>query len=613
MKRKRGSRPHGSSSDQFFAADVVRAPMTPAITRRESILLTLIIAAGVLMRLFALSRSAVEHFDEGVYASNIYFIGPEYAYPQQRFYAPPLLPALIEAGMIAGLPPNVAALLPSFLAGCGTIVAMWWFGRSWFGPAVGLSAATLLALSDFHIAFSAAALTDALLGLWLVLAVDAVGRSLANRRTHEGDEIRDGTRISLACASGLCGDFRWAVGAGIYTGLAWWTKYNGWLPLAIEGAGLALLWLLVRPPVRQWINWLGCFAVTCIVACVVWSSFFFSLQSQGGYGPIAANHAKYVVGLAGWVDSAVQQISNQVAIGIGWSSLGLILAIIVASLLQPKPLKQSIWLIWTSLCAGIGILVLSDGFAIACGAAIGIVRMVLAWNRTQKLNAYWERETIAVCLILAWWGGMVVSTPLYTPYARLALPCLLSACLAASLNWAASLPADDQEPAQYQVGNIWGCVVWIAIVAVWFSLLAALPHSDAKNLSTDRRGLLQIAKEIRQTQSGQAARVVYVYGEPALYFQLRAAREDIVAPVQEVPRQAESIDGKAVPTFLVVGPHAQGDAQFQQQWAEWQARFELVKAFDYAPSAIVWLDLHDPRKPAPEPGTHAVRLYRFKP
>ena len=100
---------------------------------------------------------------------------PEYAYPQQRFYAPPLLPALIEAGMIVGLPPNVAALLPSFLAGCATIVAVWWFGRSWFGPAVGLSAATLVALSDFHIAFSAAALTDVLLGLWLVLAVDAIG------------------------------------------------------------------------------------------------------------------------------------------------------------------------------------------------------------------------------------------------------------------------------------------------------------------------------------------------------------------------------------------------------------------------------------------------------
>ena len=83
----------------------------------------MILAAGVALRLYALSRSAVEHFDEGVYASNLFFGAPDYAYPQQRFYAPPLLPALIEAGMVVGLPPNLASLLPSFAAGCATIVA----------------------------------------------------------------------------------------------------------------------------------------------------------------------------------------------------------------------------------------------------------------------------------------------------------------------------------------------------------------------------------------------------------------------------------------------------------------------------------------------------------
>src|SRR5207249_5587669 len=122
-----------------------------SISTRELGLLVAILLIGVVFRLLAFSRSAVEHFDEGVYASNIYFGAPDFAYPQQRFFGPPLLPALIEAGMIAGLSPNVAALLPSFLAGCTTIVALWWLGRSWFGPEVGLSAATLLALSDFHV------------------------------------------------------------------------------------------------------------------------------------------------------------------------------------------------------------------------------------------------------------------------------------------------------------------------------------------------------------------------------------------------------------------------------------------------------------------------------
>jgi hypothetical protein len=160
------------------------------VTQVELTLLSIVFAAGITLRLIAFSHSAVEHFDEGVYASNLYFGPPDYAYPLQRFYAPPLLPALIEAGMILQLPPNVAAILPSFLAGCATIIALWWFARSWFGPAAGLTAAGLAAFSDFQVLFSSAALTDELLGLWLVLAVDAMGRSLRG------------------------GDYRWSVCAG---------------------------------------------------------------------------------------------------------------------------------------------------------------------------------------------------------------------------------------------------------------------------------------------------------------------------------------------------------------------------------------------------------------
>src|SRR5262245_29882716 len=231
----------------------------PSFSRRELVLLAVVLLVGVALRLVAFSRSAVEHFDEGVYASNIYFGPPDYAYPQQRFFGPPLLPALIEAGMIAGLPPNTAALLPSFLAGCATIVALWWFGRSWFSPEVGLSAATLVALNDFHIAYSATALTDVLLGLWLILALDAIVRSLTQA------------------------NFRWAIAAGILTGLAWWTKYNGWLPLAIEAVALPLLYLLLRPAPKELLTWCACAAVTVIVAMGVWFPYFFSLQSVGGY------------------------------------------------------------------------------------------------------------------------------------------------------------------------------------------------------------------------------------------------------------------------------------------------------------------------------------------
>src|SRR6187401_3144666 len=103
MKRRAARQPHPENEP---------APNCAPIARRELVLVAIVFAIGFALRLWALSRSAVEHFDEGVYASNIFFGPPDYAYPMQRFYAPPLLPALIEAGMITGLPPNLAAILP---------------------------------------------------------------------------------------------------------------------------------------------------------------------------------------------------------------------------------------------------------------------------------------------------------------------------------------------------------------------------------------------------------------------------------------------------------------------------------------------------------------------
>jgi hypothetical protein len=51
-------------------------------------------------------------------------------------------------------------------------------------------------------------------------------------------------------------DLRWAIGAGIFTGLAWWTKYNGWLPLAIEGTN-CWPWLGLADAVPTWTDWHG--------------------------------------------------------------------------------------------------------------------------------------------------------------------------------------------------------------------------------------------------------------------------------------------------------------------------------------------------------------------
>jgi dolichyl-phosphate-mannose-protein mannosyltransferase len=567
----------------------MRSAVAP-YTRRELVLLGIVVALGALARVLAVSQSAVEHFDEGVYASNIYFGGPDYAYPQQRFYAPPLLPALIEAGMIAGLPPNLAALLPGFLAGCGTIAALWWLGRSWFGPEVGLAAAALAAWNDYHVTFSAAALTDVLLGLWLVLAVDAIARSLANR------------------------DIRWAIGGGIYTGLAWWTKYNGWLPLAIEAAALPVLWFFLRPPGKQIQSWLACFAVTALVAAAIWSPYYFSLQSQGGYGPIAENHAKYVVGFAGWFHSAARQVANQLAIGTAWSFLGLALALLVPQLLRvPQSGAATLWLIGKCLLTAFALLVISVTLAVGLGAAIGIGRMLLAMRRAPRADAIWRMCAIGLCLVSIWWAALLVATPLYTPYPRLIMPGLLAAILACALNWHPLL-ATEGDATPYHAGSLAGCSIFGLMLVYWLGIYLLCPHTDHLERLLDRRGLLGIAEEIHASQPQAGSRVMYVYGEPALYFQLRAAGEEIVSAVQQLPAEAATIDGKAIPTYLIAGPHAQRDPEFVRQFGAAQERWQLYKEYDYQPSALVWLDMNDPRRsPKETADKDRVRLYRLRP
>src|SRR5579872_2297028 len=111
---------------------------------------------GFVLRAAWPSRLAVEHFDEGVYASNIFFLDDPQVpvYPDQHLYAPPLLPVAIQYAMIFFGTSNVAAIAVNIIAGSLTVPLVWWVGRQWFGPMAGLASATLVALNDVHIFFS---------------------------------------------------------------------------------------------------------------------------------------------------------------------------------------------------------------------------------------------------------------------------------------------------------------------------------------------------------------------------------------------------------------------------------------------------------------------------
>ena len=259
-----------------------------SISRTELALALLITLAGFALRFAQLDRLAVEHFDEGVYASNLLFPDDGFQYPNRFLYGPPLLPSLVEwTSLVCGSDAAAAKwvpFLPSLLLGSLTVPLVWWAGRKWFGAPAGVAAASLIALSDFHIVMSRSVLTDAPLLFFLLLAVWLLVESL----------------------SWL--DLRLAVAGGVVTGLAWATKYNGWLPIAIAISGTIAALIVSRKKlgpatvrVRDVVPLLVAFVV---LAAAVWSPVWFELQDVGGYSRVAANHKQYVVGPAGWFDSA---------------------------------------------------------------------------------------------------------------------------------------------------------------------------------------------------------------------------------------------------------------------------------------------------------------------
>ncbi len=315
-KTKRKQRSTGSRSDpgRSPAAPVLEPTRWPAVPTSSEwlavVVLTLVAAA---LRLAFPSRMAVEHFDEGVYASNLWFADSGFRYPDAHLYAPPLVPWLIEWALVLFGERGWACMSVSLATGVATVPLLWWVGRTWFGVEAGLVAASLAAFSDVHVLYSRTALTDVPVGFWLVLAVFLTWEAF--RR----------------------GSFLWAGLAGLATGVAWATKYTGWLPLAVGLSGWTAATLaaaVVRKTVRRRTGSVGK-AVDAIgpppggpdaprlpqsvarglavwaglggVAFLVWLPVLRGLQPHGGYAAVAANHKQYVVGLAGWWPSLARQ------------------------------------------------------------------------------------------------------------------------------------------------------------------------------------------------------------------------------------------------------------------------------------------------------------------
>ncbi len=608
--------------------------------RGELWLVGLLLLLGIGVRVAWPQRMSIEHFDEGVYASNVWF-GPELGggYPMRHLYAPALFPKLIEAAIIteavatgSHTPSHLAVMAPSLFAGCGTILLVWWMGRTWFGRRVGLAAAALVATSDFHALYSRAALTDGLLLLLVVLAVWLLERATAT------------------------GNFKCAMGCGVVTGLAWWTKYNGWLSLAIGITGIvgaAVFGSALRQRVGSWfVAW----SVAAFVAVIIWSPYLHSLQSLGGYAAVSANHQKYVVGFGGWWDSVIRQFTNLAYFDTWLTVLGLLLAGLLAGCGATS--RRGTMAI--SLCGLLAALWFGSPLVLVLLGAIGLsarlarrgceksgtgtsqLREILAKQRhplgaspifSQPRSVLGSTKfataPLAPWLLLAWVGGLSVATPLYHPYPRLMLPWLCGMWLAAALGfeelgrWLAEL--ETRGP---KWGKRLGLVALLAAAGILWASVSGWAERPFSRAWQSRDGLENIAAEIaRVIPTGDTSAapepsdfvatdntILFVYGEPGLFFHLRARGLALVAPVGDLSFLEAAVD-ESYARLLITGPHAHRSPEFAAQLAKHSPALQLVSRYRYQPSPLVLLDQYPAERllSGANEFEEEIRVYRVLP
>jgi dolichyl-phosphate-mannose-protein mannosyltransferase len=609
----------------------------PAVERGEKLAIGVLFVAAIALRFSYQARISIEHWDEAVNASNVFL---DQGYPNRFLYSPPLLPTLIEWSMLALGKTPLAAVMPNLLLGSLTIPLCWWVGREWFGPIAGIAAAALAALSDFQVVYSRTALTDAALGFWFLLAVYWSWRALARNRLGE------------------------AVVAGLFVACAWATKYNGWLPLAVAVSGFIAWGVFERFDRVQWTGRFPVVATLVVATGIFWSPVWLSLQPDGGYSAVSANHAQYFFGLAGWWDDLKRQIANQ-RFYEGWlTAAGLILAWLLPVIAQrsrgiapdgseanaaavvpgggiggrPRPLSSADFLREASRrvhlltvaasFAGLSLLIAWLGFcAVFAVLFVGFVIMTIFLRHPSSEDPQAARaRNLAAWLLAAWVLGLLVAVPLYKPYPRLVMPWLVCAWLAAGacvnqlLSWTAERweAADSSEPATPRLGWRTWLLLGGAICVLAGGVVSRLGLARSRDVPgwQDRtlraRVIRDAAQEARKSAPGKQP-FFLVYGEPALFFNLSIDGNKPQPPLGgDFSFLSPGAKALPQPAFLLA---YEGKADFDKLIEPYKKSLDLITIFRDTPSDLVLLDTYNPSDLAPgQPRPReALDLYRIKP
>ncbi len=524
-----------------------------------------VLLAGAGLRLYRLTHLGLVHFDEGVYAlSGFWAITPWKAmhlYPKQIFFSPPLFISLVGISYwLRGMASDTAVILVNVVVGTATIALAWWFARCWFGAGAGIAVAILVALSNYHIAFSRAALTDTVFGFVFLLSVAA---------------------ITVALEKGSLG---WAVVAGLASGAAWNTKYHGWLPVAV--ALVVLLFLagfgrLERPTSKRLFL---CWVILAGVAAASYLPWAMYIQMHpGGYLAFAAYQRKFLS--RHWLQDLLQQVEMQWYFD-GWlsrvSPAGAYLVALVAG-------KGPRLLAWKRCWPAIALL-LASGLVLG-GSGTTAILAILAVPILLRRGGY------ASWLLVGSLSLLFLLLPAYRPYSRLFLPLLLCMQVAAGVaisetSWA----GEAQEPARPS-GRV-KTLTWVvagAVAVSWIALGLRLGFRLTPRTWMDTDSVRQaVAAMTRQLPERS---VVFVHGAPEVAFYFRRASYEAILidyPIDH-PEVQQRFHPGGPKHFLVTAIYSQREPMSHASLKRLGDRLELLGAFPIQPSDVRLLDDFSPR------------------
>ena len=550
------------------------SPFLPSLrpSRREWLTIAVITFVGLVPRFWDAGDVPIEHYDEGVYASNLLTDG---GFPDRHLYAPPLWPAVIEWTMTF-LGPR-AACWPTMLAGSLLVPVVWLIGRDWGSPAVGLIAAGLVAVDPFLVMYSRSALVDVPMTLFLATALWLGVRGVAQ------------VSVPILIAAGIC------------AGVAWSTKYSGWLPSAILITAVAV-WVVSSRP-RPRLRDVGLAFIIPAIAAAFWVVVLIDLQPHGGYTAVAANHRQYFGGVANWPSVALKQLDNYTGIPADNLLLVVLFPLCGATVIVRR---LADWAGWTEpaihiavevaivfAAFGSAVLYLFDTLLLALlfGVAAILIDLVpsllLAIMSTEvepsKASLDEPRSPANVrplgqWALIVWVLSLLVAIPLYTPYPRLIVPLLpaLALLLAAG---AASI----RLPATQTRIRVWLAVGFIVFANTSIMLdVAKSPRTAARDIAE------QVRKTLRsQPLNGKKGFLIYVLSEPSVFHHLAVAQNETRTPY--LPQPAGSLvvlqDNPAnanLQPLLLMGPQTDMTAR-----DELVRDHDAIESYHVRPSRIV--------------------------